>query len=72
MSRRKARQDQSHDAHASVCGGVHACEVVLSPPLMPVSLGGDVTDGNVMVLFSTHTISLDIMAALFYDVIALI
>lgn len=54
---------------AGECMRVRLCYL---PLLMPVSLGGDVTDGGVMVLFSTHTISLDIMAALFYDVIALI
>lgn len=41
-------------------------------PLMLISLSRDVTDGNAMVLFSTHAISLGIMASLFYDVIALI
>lgn len=51
--------------HARVC-------VCYLSPLMPISLSRDVTDGNVMVLFSTFTISLDIMAALFYNVIALI
>lgn len=57
--------------HVPVSECVRVCVSYL-PPLKPISLSRDVTDGNVMVLFSTHAISLGIMASLFFYVIALI